>query len=172
MEDLIQNAHTLFDEPLTPSSIPSAYSRASMISYSSLFEYPDTRLIGPDIASARSSSSIFPSDYSPNLSIPPMLPPNLSLSPLMGLSPSQTLTDVTDSSESEQVTPPVAQSSRAVKAPTTSATNQQLSQRRPYLHMPTPSRSPPISLPSTSTYHPASSATSLQTRSRTFSRTD
>lgn len=174
MEDLIQNAHTLFDEPISPSSLPSDHThgpRNSMISYSSLFEsslFAEPHIISPEGSSARSSSSIFPSDYSPNLSIPPRLPPSLFLSPLLGLSPSQTLTDGTDSPEPEEVIPQVTKSSHT-SPPLTSASTQQLPQQRPHIQISTVPHSPPTSLPSSSAFHPASSATSLQSELRTFS---
>ena len=179
MEDLISNAHTLFDEPLPPSPLPSTHegARTSIISYSSLFArslFAEPRVIGPEVStSARSSSSIFPSDTSMDLTRPPTLPPNPFLSPLMGLSPSQTLTDGRDSPEPEQVISDAEDSSTVMALPHTSpslpsGTKQQLSRRRPFLQVSTVPHSPPNSLPSSSAFHPASSATSLQTEMRTF----
>ena len=179
MEDLISNADTLFDEPLSPPPQPSALAgaRNSIISYSSLFAsslFAEPRVIGPEVStSARSSSSIFPSDTSMDRSRPPRLPPNLFLSPLMGLSQSQTLMDGRYSPGSEQVISDAEDSSTVMvlphtSPPLTSATKQQLSQQRPCLLVSTIPHSPPNSLPSSSAFHPASSATSLQTEMRSF----
>ncbi|KAH8984614.1 hypothetical protein EDB92DRAFT_2105910 [Lactarius akahatsu] len=110
MEDLIQNAHTLFDEPISPSPPPSARARSrfSAISYSSLFAstlFAEPHAIDSEgSASARSFSIIFPSVSSVELSTPPRLP-NFLPSPLMGLSPLETPTDGRDPPEPEQFIP-------------------------------------------------------------------
>ncbi|KAI9433313.1 Rho GTPase activation protein [Lactarius indigo] len=155
MEDLIQNAHTLFDEPFSPPPPPSAHagSRYSTISYSSLFSstlFAEPQAIGPEgSASARSSSTIFLSASSVELSTPPGLPNTLP-SPLMGFSPLDTPTDGRDTLGPEQVIP------------------EQLSQQGSYLQARTIHHSPQNSLRSSSAFHPASSATSLQSGMRTF----
>ncbi|KAH9017975.1 hypothetical protein EDB85DRAFT_2154823 [Lactarius pseudohatsudake] len=178
MEGLIQNAHTLFDEPFSPSPPLSARARSrfSAISYSSLFAstlFAEPHAIGPDdSASARSSSNIFPSVSSVELSTPPRLP-NFLPSPLMGLSPLETPTDGRDPPEPEPFIPEVRGSGAIttlphMSPPLTSATKQQLSQQGPYLQEQTICHSPQNSLRSSSAFHPASSATSLQSGMRTF----
>ncbi|KAH9057735.1 Rho GTPase activation protein [Lactarius vividus] len=178
MEELIQNAHTLFDEPFSPSPLPSAHvgSRFSNISYSSLFAstlFAEPDAIGSDgSASARSSSTIFPSVSSVELSTPPRLP-NLLPSPLMGLPLLETPTDGRYPPEPEQFIPEVRGSSVVTTLPhtppsLTSATKQQLSQQEPYLQARTIRHSPQNSLRTSSAYRPASSARSLQSRMRTF----
>lgn len=182
MADLILNSHTVFDEPHSPSSLPSTYSRArtSLISFSSFFEnslFAHPRVVGPEgsSATARSSSSVFPSDQSTtNLSIAPRLPSGIYLSPLLGLSPSQSLTTEVDSFDSAIIsdstavtTPPEA------FPPRTSVDEQQLPQQPPYLQVPTFSHSPHHSLPpsysgSSAPSYPGSSATSVRSGMRNF----
>ncbi|KAH9027959.1 hypothetical protein EDB85DRAFT_79269 [Lactarius pseudohatsudake] len=85
MEDLILNADTLFDEPLSPHPPPPARagSGTSTISYSSLFA--NSMFAAPQVfdpegpASARSSSTIFPLNSSMDFPIPPSMPSDLFL---------------------------------------------------------------------------------------------
>ena len=179
MEDLISNANTLFDESLSPSPQSSALAgaRNSIISYSSLFEsspYAEPHVVDPEVStSARSSSSMFPSDTSMDLSRPRTLPPNLFLNPVMGLSPPQTPMNGRYSSGSEQVIPDGEDSSTVMvlphtSPPLTSATKQQLSQELPFLQVSTIPHIPPKSPSSSSAFHPASSTTSLQTEMESF----
>ncbi|KAI9433311.1 hypothetical protein H4582DRAFT_1001570 [Lactarius indigo] len=99
MEDLIQNADTLFDEPLSPPALPSASlgTRASVISHPSFFGstlFEGSHVMGPEFSpSARSSSTILPSYYSvdQHSTPPPRLPQDFPPSPL--LSPWSTLTN-------------------------------------------------------------------------------
>ncbi|KAH9068259.1 hypothetical protein EDB83DRAFT_2314746 [Lactarius deliciosus] len=178
MEDLIQNPHTLFDDPISPSPPPSTHAgpRFSTISYSSLFAntiFAEPHAIGSEgSASARSSSIIVPSISSVELSTPPRLP-NFLPSPLLGLSPLETPTDGRDPPEPEQFIPEVRGSSAITTLPRTlppfiSATKQQLSQQGPDLQEQTICHSPQNSLRSSSAFRPASSAT---TGMRTFSPT-
>ncbi|KAH8979700.1 Rho GTPase activation protein [Lactarius hatsudake] len=122
MEDLIQNAQTLFDEPISPSPPPSDHAgpRFSTISYSSLFAntlFAEPHIIGSEgSASARSSLIIVPSISSVELSTPPRLP-NFLPSPLLGLSPLETPTDGRDPPEPEQFIPEVRGSSAITTLP-------------------------------------------------------
>ncbi|KAH9007699.1 hypothetical protein EDB83DRAFT_700185 [Lactarius deliciosus] len=86
MEDLIQNADTLFDEHPSPHPPPPARagSGTSTISYSSLFA--NSMFAAPQVfdpegpASARSSSTVFPLISSMDFPIPPSMPSDLFLS--------------------------------------------------------------------------------------------
>ncbi|KAI9433314.1 Rho GTPase activation protein [Lactarius indigo] len=87
MEDLIQNADTLFDEPPSPHPPPPtrAGSGTSTISYSSLFAnsmFAVPQVFDPEgPASARSSSTIFPLISSMDFPTPPSMSSDLFLSP-------------------------------------------------------------------------------------------
>ncbi|KAH9032178.1 hypothetical protein EDB85DRAFT_2275183 [Lactarius pseudohatsudake] len=78
VEDLIQNADTLFDEPLSPPTLPStppgARTSSSVISHSSLFRntlFADSHVMGLEFSpSARSSSTVHSSYSSVDLLIP------------------------------------------------------------------------------------------------------
>ena len=123
MEDLIQNAHTLFDErpsesPPVPSSDVAEPKTAH--TYSSLFLSPElpqsaevqaagsTSRHRPGFvdgipASTHSSFSSFPTDASPESRLTP--PPIDLLSPLLGLSSSKTLAEGVETTTQEQLIP-------------------------------------------------------------------
>ncbi|KAH8996981.1 hypothetical protein EDB86DRAFT_3076909 [Lactarius hatsudake] len=147
MEDLIQNADTLFDEPLSPPALPSTPpgARTSVDSHSSLFGstlFSEPHAMGPEFSpSARSSSTVLPSYTSVDgHSIsPPRIPQSFFPSPL--LSP---LTNGRDLPEPEPVIVPEANGSTSsavrplphtpppLPLPPTFATYQQLPQHTPY----------------------------------------
>ncbi|KAH9057734.1 hypothetical protein EDB87DRAFT_986754 [Lactarius vividus] len=154
MEDLIQNADTLFDEPLSPPAQPSTPPgvRISVDSHSSLFGstlFADSHVMGPEFSpSARSSSTVLPSYTSVDghSMSPPRIPQSFFPSPLL-LSPtsSSTLTNGSDLPEPEPVVVvpeangstgsavrPLPHTPPPLPLPPTFATYQQLPQHSPY----------------------------------------
>ncbi|KAN0140322.1 hypothetical protein V8E53_002218 [Lactarius tabidus] len=193
LEDLIQNAHTLFDERSSQTPVvPSSYvaETESTLTHGSLFLSPempesvDVQATGsssrhrPEIvdgASTRSSFSSFPSDASPESRLTP--PPIDLLSPLLGLSSSKTLTEGVETTTQEGLFPE-ARSTEAIALPNstpadvvplpapTSVAEWRLhqSQLPPDPEALRIPQSPPESVLSSTSDFPLSSATSLQTR--------
>jgi hypothetical protein len=194
LEDLIQYAHTLFDE--RPSQSPPVSSSdvaetKSTHTYSSLFlsslqEFAEVQATGstprhrPGIvdgipASTRSSFSSFPSDASPESRLTP--PPIDLLSPLLGLSSSKTLTEGVETTTQEGFFPE-ARSTEAITLPNSTPVDVSplpvpTSVAEWWLHQsqlpadPEALRipqSPPESVLSSTSNFRLSSATSLQTR--------
>ncbi len=199
MEDLIQNAHTLFDERPPPSPpVPSldVAGTTSTYTYGSLLspELPrpaevgamgsTTRhhpgLIGGIPTSTQSSFSSSPSDAAMESRLTPSLTPLLS--PVMGLPSSKTLAEGVETTMQEQVIPE-ARGTKAVEtllhstppevvpvSPTSVAEwRLRQSQLSPHPEAPRISQSPPESVLSSTSEFPLSSATSLQTAMRPFS---
>ncbi|KAH9032140.1 hypothetical protein EDB85DRAFT_1890802 [Lactarius pseudohatsudake] len=189
MEDLIQNAYTLFDEH--PSSSPDAADPTSTFTYGSLFLTPElpqaevqamgsTTLHRPEFlggapTSAQPSFSSLPSDTAVESHLTPL--PTPLLSPLLGFpSSQQTLTETT---MQEPVTPE-ARGTKAVEGlansppaevvsiPPTSVAEWRL-RLPPHPEPLTIPQGPPESMPCTASDVPISSATSLQTRMGRFS---
>ncbi|SRR6266702_1573190 len=195
MEDLIQNAHTLFDEHLSPSPSPPSVrpeETASVLSYSSYWSPrsaeaqaagPSTYLrpgpVGTVRASGRSSPSISPNSSVDHLggTTPTTLTPLLS--PLTALSPSQNLAEGMETRTQEQVIPET-RGSKAAKAlpktpqdvvswpPTSAEQGIFPSQQRPYPEALIIPQSPPESVPSSFADQILSSATSLQSTTGAF----
>ena len=192
MEDLIQNAHILFDEcPSQPTPVPlsSVAETTSAIAHGSLFLSPELLpttqhhlgLVGGIPTSSQLSFSSSPSDVTTNSR--PTPPPITLLSPLVGLSSSKTLAEGVETATHEQVvpkarartavetlpnsTPPDAE---YIPAPT-SVVEWRLQQSRftPDPEAGTMPQSPPSSVLSSASDFPLSSATSLQTRTWGFS---
>ena len=156
MEDLIQNAHTLFDEGPSPTQLPPVHSpdvveTTSTETYSSWYLSPDSKLprsaemqatgytsrrrsglVDGITASSNSSSSLFPSDDAVGNRFTP--PRNALLSPLRGLPSTNRPTEGV-----------------VTKSPL------------PQSEAPTIPQSPPESIPLSTSDFPLSSATSLQT---------
>ena len=191
MEDLIQNAHNLFDEgPSQTPPIPSANVPESMSTYTygSLFLSPElprpTNQRHPGLVdgiptSTQSSFSSLPEDPTTDSHRTPS-PPGL-LGPLLGLPSSKTLTGV-EASTQEQVMPEVSgpktveklansNPAEAVSNPLSSVTEWQLHQSRlsPHSAALTIPQSLRESVPSNMSEYPISSATSLQTGMGGFS---
>ena len=157
MEDLIHNAHTLFDE--RPSQSPPE--TASTQTYSSLFLSPESAdvqamgstsrhrpRIDDGIHASSQSSSAFPSD---GVTVNCFAPPQATLtSPLRELSVSKMHTEGVKTTTQERLT----------KAKGTKGKSRVL----PHSDAPTIPQSPPESILSSAPGFPLSSATSLQTR--------
>ncbi|KAH9010250.1 hypothetical protein EDB84DRAFT_1406552 [Lactarius hengduanensis] len=189
MEDLIQNAYTLFDEH--PSPPPDAAEPTSTFTYGSLFLTPElpqaevqamgstTRrrpeFLGGAPTSAQPSFSSLPSDTAVESHLTPS--PTPLLSPLLGFpSSQQTLTEMT---MQEPVTPEVrgtkaveglanSPPAEVVSIPPTSVAEWRL-RLPPHPEPLTIPQGPPESMPCTASDVPISSATSLQTRMGRFS---
>jgi hypothetical protein len=193
MEDLIQNAHALFDErPSQSSPVPlsDVTETKSTHTYGSFLspELPQSAVVQatgstsrhrPGVvdglpASTQSSFSSLPSDASPESRFTP-LPSDL-LSPLLGLSSSKTLTEGV---ETEEQLIPEARCAEVIRTfpnstppdvfplpGPTSVAEWQLHQSRlpPDPEALTIPQSPPESILSNTSEFPLSSATSLQTR--------
>ncbi|KAH8989365.1 hypothetical protein EDB86DRAFT_3245232, partial [Lactarius hatsudake] len=187
MEDLIQNAYTLFDEHPSPSQLvpsPDAAEPTSTFTYGSLFLTPElspaeiqamgstTRhrpeFLGGAPTSAQPSFSSLPSDTAVESHLTPS--PTPLLSPLLGFpSSQQTLTEMT---MQEPVTPEV-RGTKAVEglanSPPAEVVAASVAEWRLRLLPPHPEpltipQGPPESMPCTASDVPISSATSLQTR--------
>ena len=170
MEDLIQNAHTLFDGRLSPTHSPPvpSYDEAetrSTETYGSLFLSPDSRfprsaeiqatgstsrhhsgLVDRVPASTESSFSLFPSDGAVGNGLTP--PQTALLSPLHGLSSTKKAKGEAEKKTQQRHTK--ARGKRA-KSPL------------PYSEAPMIPQSPPESIASSASDLAHSSATSLQT---------
>jgi len=184
LEDLIQNAHTLFDErsaqtPPVPSS--NVAETTSIYTYGSLFLSPElpqstTQHHGIPTPTHSSLSSSLPSDAATDSRRPPS--PTGLLSPLvLGLPSSKTLTEGLETSSQDQVIPKVkgpkaaetlanSNAAEVESVPLTSVAEWRLHQSRlasqpEALTIP---QSPPESVLSSTSDFPLSSATSLQTR--------
>ncbi|KAI9430914.1 hypothetical protein H4582DRAFT_2103458 [Lactarius indigo] len=192
MEDLIQNAYTLFDEHLSPSQLVLSLDVAeptSTSTYGSLFLSPElpqvaevqamdstTRyhpeLLGGVPTSAQPSFSSLPSDTAVESHLTPS--PTPLLSPLLGFpSSQQTLTEMTTPEmrgakavETLSNTSPPAE---IVSIPLTSVAEWRLRLLPPHPEPLTIPQGPPESMPCTASDVPISSATSLQTRVGRFS---
>lgn len=198
MEDLIQNAHTLFDEHPSPSQpVPSfnAVEATTPYTYGSLFLSPELPqpaevqamssstthrpgLVGGIPTSTRSSFSS-PSDAATESRLTPS--PTPLLSPLLGLQSSNTLTEgVETTTQGELISEArgkavetLANSTLAevVSVPLTAVAEWRSRQSRlpPQSDALTIPQSPPESVLSSMSDFPLSSATSLQTRMGPFS---
>ena len=165
MEDLIQNAHTLFDErPSQPLPFPSSNveETTSTDTYDAFFLSPelsrpaDIQVTGstprhhPGLLDGIPSSnpfsfSLFPSDGAVVNRLTP--PQTALLSPLRGLSSSNMFTEGAQTTTQEQLT-----EARSIKA-----------ELHPHSEALTILQSPSESIPSSTSDFPLSSATSLQT---------
>ena len=192
MEDLIKNAHTLFDETSQSAPLPSSDVAETMSAYphGSLVLSPELPhsttqhhlgLMGGIPMSSQLSFSTAPSDATTNSH--PSPPPITLLNPLMGLSSSRTLAERVETTTQEPVvlkartrtavealpnsTPPDAV---YIPAPM-SVAEWRLHQSRlpPDPEAGTRPQSPPSSVLSSGSDIPLSSATSLQTRTWGFS---
>ncbi|KAH9049278.1 hypothetical protein EDB83DRAFT_2522820 [Lactarius deliciosus] len=195
LEDLIQNANTLFNERPSP---PDAAETTSTQTYGSLFLSPElpqpaevlaspTRhrpgLVGGIPTSIQSSSSFSssPSDAATESRLTPS--PIGLLSPLLGLPSSQTLTEGVETSTQEQAvqeaggtkvvdTLPDSTPAKVVSVPSTAVAEWRLRHSLllpPHPEPPTTPQSPPESILSGTSEFPLSSATSLQTGIGLFS---
>ncbi|KAH8989386.1 hypothetical protein EDB86DRAFT_3081124 [Lactarius hatsudake] len=195
LEDLIQNANTLFDERPSP---PDAAETTSTQTYGSLFLSPElpqpaevlaspTRhrrgLVGGVPTSIQSSSSFSssPSDAATESRLTPS--PTGLLSPLLGLPSSQTLTEGVETTTQEQAiqeaggtkaveTLPDSTPANVVSVPPTSVAEWRFRQSLllpPHPEPLTIPQSPPESVLSGTSDFPLSSATSLQTGIGVFS---
>ncbi|KAI9456978.1 hypothetical protein BJY52DRAFT_1187583 [Lactarius psammicola] len=184
MEDLIQHAHTLFDErppPSPPVPLPNVVDTTSTYTYGSLFlspEFPqpaDVQTIGPTThhrpwhvggipISTHSSFSPLPLDAAMESRLTPS--PTPLLSPLLGLPSSQTLTEGVEATTQEQGIPE-ARGTKAVESTLATSIPDWLRQSRLPSH--SEPQSPPESVLSSNLDFPLSSATSLQTRMGRFS---
>ena len=193
MEDLIQNVHTLFDEcPTQPAPLPSPNVPETMSAYThgSLFLSPELPLstiqhhlgrVDGIPTSSQSSFSSSPSDVTTNSR--PTPPPIALLSPLVGLSSSKTLTEGTETTTHEQVTPEERTRTVVEALPNSTPPDAEYisasmsvaewrlhqSQLRLDPEVGTMPQSPPSSVLSSASDFPLSSATSLQTRTWGFS---
>ncbi|KAI9456984.1 hypothetical protein BJY52DRAFT_526951 [Lactarius psammicola] len=200
MEDLIQNAHTLFDErpfPSPPVPSPHVVGETSTFTYGSLFLSPElpqrsevqamdstTRhlpgLVDGIPTSVQSFFSSLPSDAAMESHLPPS--PTALLSPLLGLTSSKTPMEGGDTTTQEQVIPEVRVTKAVEALPNstpvevvsvlpTSVAEWRLHQSRlpPHPEAVTTPQSPPVSVLSSTSEFPLSSATSLQTAVRHFS---
>ncbi|KAN0140324.1 hypothetical protein V8E53_002220 [Lactarius tabidus] len=191
LEDLIQNAPTLFDKlPSQSPPVPSSNIAevTSTDTYGSLFLSPESPesaeveatgsssrhrpgIVDGTPASAQSSFSSFPSDASPDSRSAP--PQTALLSPLLGLSSSKTLMEGVETTAQEQLVPE-ARDTEVVKTPPdvvplpgpTSVAEWRLhqSQLSPDPEAQSIPQTPPGSVLSSTSDFPLSSATSLQTR--------
>ncbi|KAH9049291.1 hypothetical protein EDB83DRAFT_2522836 [Lactarius deliciosus] len=189
MEDLIRNAHNLSDEhpsPSPPVPSPDLAETSSIHTYGSPFlspelpRPPEVQAMGPTtrrrpgLADGNPTST--ESRFTPS--------PAPLLSPLLGLSSSQTLTEGAEMTTQEQVVSEVRGTKAmetllnntpagVVSVPPTSVTEWRLRQSRlsppPHSEAATIPQSPPESVLSTTSDFPLSSATSLQTRKGRFS---
>ena len=192
MEDLIQNAHTLFDESSSQSP-PIALSNVAEITsahtYDSLFlsselPRPITQhhpgLVDDTPTDTRSSFSSFPEVPAMDSHHIPS-PPGL-LGPLLGLPSSKTLAEGVERSTQEQVIPGVrgpkaverlanSNPAEVVSNPLSSVSEWRLHQSRlpPHPAVLTMPQSPPESVLASMSDFPLSSATSLQTGMGRFS---
>ena len=199
MEDLIQNAHTLFDEhPSSSQPVPSfnAAEATTPYTYGSLFLSPELPqpaevqamdsstahrpgLVGGIPTSTRSSFSS-PSDPATESRLTPS--PIPLLSPLLGLQSSNTLMEGVGMTTQRELTPetrrPKAVETSAnstlaevVSVPLTAVAEWRLRQSRlpPQPEVLTIPQSPPESVLSSTSDFPLSSATSLQTGMGPFS---
>jgi hypothetical protein len=199
MEDLIQNAHTLFDGHPTPSPpIPSfdAAETTTLYTYGSNFLSPELPqsaevqamgsrtahrpgLVGGTPTSTRSSLSL-PSDAAMESRRTPSPAPLLSS--LRGLSSSHTLTEGVERSAQEELIPETrglksmetlvdSMPAEVASVPLSSVAEWRLRQSRlpPQTDAMTIPQSPSESVPSSMSDFPLSSATSLQTRMGPFS---
>ncbi|KAH9165429.1 hypothetical protein EDB89DRAFT_302679 [Lactarius sanguifluus] len=195
LEDLIQNANTLFNERLSP---PDAVEMTSTQTYGSLFLSPElpqpaevlaspTRhrpgLAGGIPTSTQSSSSFSssPSDAVTESRLTPS--PTGLLSPLLGLPSSQMLTEGVETTTQEQAlqeaggtkaveTLPDSTPAKVVSVPSTTVAEWRLRQSLLLPSHPEPltiPQSPPESVLSYTSDFPLSSATSLQTGMGAFS---
>jgi len=198
MEDLIQNAHTLFDDR-TPAPSRDVVEASTTFTYGSLFMSPElphpAQVEGMNLdpttrhrgipTTDQSSFSSLPSDATTESRLRPS--PTALLSPLLGLSASKTLTEGVEMTAQEQVIPEV-RDTKAVKTlanstpaeavtgfPLTSVAEWRLQvpQSRlvvsPHPEAMTVPQSPSESVLSSASDFPLSSATSLQTRMGPFS---
>jgi hypothetical protein len=195
MEDLIRNAHTLFDEQPSPSPpIPSFNAETTTLyTYGSLFLSPElpqvqavgsrtahrSGLVGGAPSSTRSSLSL-PSDAAMESRLTPSPAPLLS--PLLGPPSSQTLTEAVEMTAQEELIPEArgpksketlvdSTPAEVVSVPLSSVAEWRLRQSRlpPQTDSMTIPQSPPESVLSSMSDFPLSSATSLQTRMGPFS---
>jgi hypothetical protein len=198
LEDLIQHALALFDErpspsPLVPSPdvadtshTTSAYTRGSLFLSPEFPQLPEVQTMGSTtrhrprlvgtIPTFIQSSFLLPSDPAMESHLTP--PPNAMLSPLPGLSLSNTPTEAVEATTQEQDIPKVRRTNTVEKLaisipaepasvpPLTSAVAEwRLRQSRlsPQPEAMTIPESPPESVQSSTSNFPISSATSLQT---------
>ena len=166
MEDLIQNAHTLFYKRhfLSP-SVPSS----SVADTASASRYRPWFFHGNPTATQPFPSS--PSDTSMDIRL--TSPPTSSLSPLLGLPSSRMPTEGWETTTLGLVMPEVRDAQvvktlEAVDVPPTS-TAEWRSRPLPQPEAVTTLQSPTETVQSSTSYIPASSATSLQTRMGRFS---
>jgi len=191
MEDLIQNAHTLFDrDDRTP--VPSRdVAEASTFTYGSLFMSPELphpaqvegvnldptarhrlKVVGGIPTTDQSSFSSLPSDTTMESRLRPS--PTALLSPLLGLSLSKTLTEGVEMTAQEQVIPSTpAEAVTCVPLTSVAEWRLQVPQSRLVVsrhpEAMTVPQSPSESVLSGTSDFPLSSATSLQTRMGRFS---
>ncbi|KAH9008445.1 hypothetical protein EDB83DRAFT_530461 [Lactarius deliciosus] len=175
LEDLIQNAHTLFDErpsPSPPVPSPDVTETASTLISSSLFlspELPRSSVVQADESTTRhcpelggtptSSQYSFPTSHSHDFMGRPLtLTVSPFLSPLLGLSSSPTLTEGVETTTQDQAN---------FRANDTKP--RQLPHTEPLTIPLTSPQCPPEGLLSTTTDDRLSSATSLQTAWESFS---
>ena len=193
MQDLIKNAHTLFDEcpsqsvPLPPSNVAET---TPPYTHESLYLSPELPhsatqhrlgLVGGIPTSSQLSFSSSPSDATTNSR--PTPPPITLLSPLMGLSSSKTFTEGLETTTQGLVVPKARARTAVETLPSstppdaeyipapTSVVEWRLQQSRftPDPEAGTMPQSPPSSVLSSASDFPLSSATSLQTRTWGFS---
>ncbi|KAH9020709.1 Rho GTPase activation protein [Lactarius hengduanensis] len=171
LEDLIQNAHTLFDERPSPSPSPDLTETASTFISSSLFlspELPRSSVVQADDSTTRhrpelggtptSSRYSFPTSPSHDFMGRLTLTASPFLSPLLGLSSSPTLTEGVETTTQDQ-----ANSKANGTKP------RQLPHTEPLTIPLTNPQCPPEGLLTTTTDCRLSSATSLQTAWESFS---
>ncbi|KAH9016488.1 hypothetical protein EDB85DRAFT_752611 [Lactarius pseudohatsudake] len=171
LEDLIQNAHTLFDERPSPSPSPDLTETASTLISSSLFlspELPRSSVVQADDSTTRhrpelggtptSSRYSFPTSPSHDFMGRLTLTASPFLSPLLGLSSSPTLTEGVETTTQDQ-----ANSKANGTKP------RQLPHTEPLTIPLTNPQCPPEGLLTTTTDCRLSSATSLQTAWESFS---
>ncbi|KAH9007772.1 Rho GTPase activation protein [Lactarius deliciosus] len=189
VKDLIRNAHNLSDEHPPPSPpVPSSdlAETSSIHTYGSLFLSPELPR-PPEVQAMGPTTRRHPglADGNPTSTESRFTPsPAPLLSPLLGLSSSQTLTEGAEMTTQEQVVSEVrgtkametllnSTPAGVVSVPPTSVTEWRLRQSRlsppPHSEAATIPQSPPESVLSTTSDFPLSSATSLQTRKGRFS---
>ena len=191
MEDLIQNAHTLFDERPTPSpsvTSPDVAETASTLTYSPYLspdfpQLPEVHVTGPTnryrpgLVDVVPPSSQFPFSLSVDGAMESRLTssPTPLLSPLLGPLSPKTLREGVETTTQEQVIPVETSvnstSAEAVSDLPTSVAEWRLHQLRlpPQAEAVTTPQSPPESARSSLSDFPLSSATSLQTGVGRFS---
>ncbi|KAI9448587.1 hypothetical protein H4582DRAFT_100622 [Lactarius indigo] len=185
LEDLIQNAHILFDERLfqsPPLPSPDVAETTSTHTNGSLFlspEWPQPAEVMGSSTRHRSSSSFSssPSVVATESRFTLTPSPTGLLSPLLGLPSSQTLTEGVETNTQEQIVPeaggakavktsPDSTPSEVMSVPLTSVAEWRLRQSQlslPHPEPPTIPQSPPESVLSSTSELPLSSATSLRT---------